>query len=391
MKRYLLTPGPTPIPENVSAALARPLIHHRTPEFQKLFWEIQDGLRALFQTRSDVLTLAATGTGAMDAAVCNLFRKGESVVAVNGGKFGERWTKLAEAYGLDAHELRVERGESLEPARLKEALRARPAVRGVLFQASETSTGALMPTRDIAAICREHGALSVCDAITACGVFELPMDAWGIDALITGSQKALMIPPGLSFIALGERAWAAQERSDLPRFYFDLARERKALAKGQTAWTPATAHVVALSESLRMLLAEGFPAVHARHALLAAATRAGVDALGLERLALRAPSPAVTAVRVPAQVADGKAIPRTMRDRYGVTIAGGQDELEGKIFRLSHFGHCDRFDVTTALSALELTLAGLGYPVHFGAGVGAALRVFSGDSPGADAGAGDSS
>ncbi len=377
MKRYLLTPGPTPIPENVSAALARPLIHHRTPEFQKLFAEIQEGLRTLFQTKSDVLTLAATGTGAMDAAVCNLFRRGDAVVTVNGGKFGERWSKLAKAYGLEAHELKVARGDSLEPARLSDALRSRPDARGVLFQASETSTGALMPTRELASICRDHGALSICDAITACGVFDLPMDAWGIDVMITGSQKALMIPPGLAFLALGPRAWSAQERSDLPRFYFDLARERKALAKGQTAWSPATAHIVALSESLRMLLGEGLPAVFARHALLAGATRAGVDALGLARLAVRAPSPAVTAVRVPAQIADGKAIPRTMRDRYGVTIAGGQDELEGKIFRLSHFGHCDRFDVTTALSALELTLSGLGYPVHFGTGVGAALRVFS--------------
>jgi aspartate aminotransferase-like enzyme len=219
--------------------------------------------------------------------------------------------------------------------------------------------------------------LSVCDAITACGVFDLPMDAWGIDVMITGAQKAMMIPPGLAFIGLSDRAWASVEKSDLPKFYFDLARERKAQLKNQTAWTPATSLIQGLAESLRMIRDEGLHNVFKRHELLARATRNAVEALGLDILARKRPSTAVTSVRVPSSIADGKAIPRTMRDKYGVTIAGGQDELEGKIFRLSHFGYCDKFDITTGISCLELTLNDLGYKVEFGKGVGAALRTFA--------------
>ena len=377
-KHYLLTPGPTPIPENISSLFARPLIHHRTPAFEALFADVREGLKYLFQTEAEVLTLCATGTGAMDAAISNLFSRGDKVITINGGKFGDRWTKLARTYGLDPVEIFVERGRTLEIAKLEDTIRAHPDAKAVLFQASETSTGVQMPTREIVARAQKVGMLTVCDAITACGVFELPMDAWGIDVLITGSQKALMIPPGLAFIALSKKAWAAVEKSDLPKFYFDLRKELKSQLKNQSAWTPGTQLIIGLQEALRMIREETLEKCFARHDLLARATRVGVKAMGLELFAVDAPSTAVTAVKVPPQIQDGKAIPRGMR-KYGITIAGGQDELEGKIFRLSHFGYCGPFDVTTALAGLELVLADLKFPVQFGRGVGAALQTLSGE------------
>jgi aspartate aminotransferase-like enzyme len=376
-KTYLLTPGPTPVPEAIHAAFAKPLIHHRTPEFQSLFQEVRDGLKYLFQTKNEVLTLATSGTGAMDAAVCNLFRKGDTVITVNGGKFGARWSKICEVYGVKAVDIFVERGRSVTLQQIEQAYASAPSARAILFQASETATGALMPTEQIVRFARSKNLLSICDAITACGVFNLPMDEWGIDVLITGSQKALMIPPGLAFIALSPRAWEFAEQSDLPKFYLDLRKELKAQVKNQSAWSPATSLIQGLHVALQMIQAETLPKIFARHELLARATRAGVEALGLEILAKDAPSTAVTSVWVPSQITEGKQIVKRMRDRWGVTIAGGQDELEGKIFRLSHFGYCGPFDITTGLSCLELVLSELGYPVEFGRGVGAALKVLS--------------
>lgn len=374
-KTYLMTPGPTQIPESVLSIFARPIIHHRTPAFEALFEDVRAGLKYVFQTKSDVLVLTCTGTGAMDAAVSNLFRRGDKVITINGGKFGERWTKISKAYGLQPVELTLAPGDAIEPKQLETAIAANKGARAVLFQASETSTGAKMPTQEICKLARAAGMLSVCDAITACGVFDLPMDDWGIDVMITGSQKAFMLPPGLAMIALSDRAWAMTESSDLPKFYFDLSKERKTLPKNQTAWTPAISLIQGLQESLRMIREEGLQNVFKRHEKLAAATRAGVEALGLEPLARKAPSTAVTAVKVPAQIKDGKLIPKTMRDKYGVTIVGGQDELEGKIFRLSHFGYVDRFDIVTAIAGLELALNDLGYKVELGKGVAAVLRV----------------
>lgn len=381
-KTYLLTPGPTPIPERVVSAFTRPLIHHRTPQFQKLFEEVRAHLKYVFQTQQEVLTLACTGTGAMDAAVSNLFKRGDKVITINGGKFGGRWTKIASTYGLTPVEIKLTPGDSVDISQVAAEVSRHPDARAVLFQASETSTGAVMPTREICELTRKHGMLSVCDAITACGVFDLPMDAWGIDVMITGAQKAMMIPPGLAFIALSENAWKSVAISDLPKFYFDLARELKAQIKNQSAWTPGTSLIQGLHESLQMIREEGLPEVFKRHDLQARATRNAVQALGLEILARKAPSTAVTSVIVPPQIKDGKAIPRTMRDKYGVTIAGGQDELEGKIFRLSHFGYCGKFDIITGISCLELVLGELGYPVEYGRGVGAALKTFAEDSHG---------
>lgn len=378
-KIYLMTPGPTPIPESVLAAMSQPIIHHRTPAFIEIFKEVQAGLKLVFQTQQDVMLLTASGSGGMEAAITNLFCNGDKVITVNAGKFGERWTKISKSYGLNPIEIKLESGDSLDPAQLSEVVAKNPDAKAVLFQASETSTGVMNPVEAITRIAKGAGMLAVCDAITACGVFELKMDDWGIDVLITGSQKAFMIPPGLAMIAFSDKAWAANAQSGLPKFYFDLAKERKGIETNQTAWTPAITVIVGLRESLRLIHEEGLQNVYKRHAMLARATREGVAALGMELLAKKPASSsiAVTAVKVPASVKDGKALVKLMRDKYGVTIIGGQDELDGKIIRLSHFGYCDRFDIVTVIAGLELALNELGHKVEFGKGVAAVLKVFA--------------
>ena len=376
-KTYLLTPGPTPIPESVLAVLSQPILHHRTPDFELLFKEVQTGLKTLFQTSQDVLLLACTGSGAMDAVVANLFSAKDPVIVLNAGKFGERWSKIASAYGLEVLEFKKPSGQVFSPSEVEEFVKKNSKAKAILFQGCETSTGVALPVREISTIASRAGMLSVCDAITACGVSELPMDSWGIDVLLTGSQKALMLPPGLAMVALSQKAWAATERSTLPKFYFDLKKERKSQAKCQTAWTPAITLIMGLKESLRILLSDGLPEVFRRHSVLAQATRNAVQALGLELFAGSSSSNSVTAVCVPSTISDGKKIPKLMKTKHGVTIAGGQDELEGKIFRLSHFGYCGPFDVVIGIAALEMVLKELGHPVELGKGVAAVLKTVS--------------
>lgn len=361
MKRLLLAPGPTPVPDSVNAAIAQPIIHHRTPEFEAIFARVRDGLKWLYQTRQEVLTLAATGSGAMEAALVNLCSPQDAIVTINAGKFGERWTKIGKAYGLQVTEVFVERGRAVDLDRVKQAIRNTKGAKALFFQASETSTGSKLPTRELTALAQENGLLSVCDAITACGVYDLPMDAWGIDAMITGSQKALMLPPGLSFIALSEKAWKTSEQAKLPRFYFDLRKELKSQLKNQTAWTPAITLIIGAAEALRLMQAEGLQNLFNRHSTLARITREGVAALGLEVLSKDCPSESCTAVKVPGSIADGKQIPKLLRQKYAMTITGGQDELEGKIFRLSHFGYVTESEVREGLSRLKLALEELGY------------------------------
>lgn len=375
-KNYLLTPGPTPIPETILAALSQPIIHHRTAPFEALFAEVREGLQYLFQTKQDVLLLSASGTGAMEAAIVNLFSPGDEVITINGGKFGERWTKLAQRFGLKPIEIKLNWGEAVTPAQLEQTIKAHSKARAILFQASETSTGTCMPTEEICRQAKAAGMLSICDAITALGVFDLPMDKWGIDVLITGSQKALMLPPGLAMIALSDRAWAAADTSTIPKFYFDLKAERKVIGKNTTAWTPAISLIMGLKEALRMIREEGLENVFKRHDLLARATQNAAKALGLEMLS-KSPSNAVTAVLVPPSITDGKAILKILSKKYGIFMIGGQDHYEGKLIRLSHIGYCDRFDITTGLAGLELALSELGHPVEFGKGVGAALKTFA--------------
>lgn len=379
MKKFrLLTPGPTAIPENVLAKFAEPVVHHRTTIFEETFKQLQELLQWLFQTKQPVLTLTSTGTGAMDAAVSNLFSPLDEVIFINGGKFGERWGKIAKAYGVKAHEIKLEWGKALDPAVLEQKLKEFPNSKAVLFQASETSTGVLAPTRAIVDLCKKYNVLSVCDGITAVGIFNLPMDEWGIDVLITGSQKALMLPPGLAFIALSEKAWKATEKSLCPKFYLNLTAEKKNQEKQQTAWTPAISLIQGGVESLSMLRKQGLSSLFEHHEKLASATRNAARALGLE-LFSEAPSPVLTTVRVPSSfsVDQGKKIQKIMQDKHGVIIMGGQDDYQGKILRLSHFGYCDLFDVATGVGALELALHELGYPLEFGKGVGAVLKTFS--------------
>ena len=380
IKSYLLAPGPTPVPPQVLAAMSQPIIHHRTPQFGTVLADVQQGLRELFGTKQDVLVLAASGTGAMEGSITNLCSAGDEVIVVNGGKFGERWTKIAKTYGVTVHEIVVEWGRAVTVDAVKAALDAHPTARALYMQASETSTCALHPVAEIAALTRMRDTLLVVDGITAVGVLPLPMDELGIDVLVTGSQKALMLPPGLAFVALSPRAWAAADTATLPRFYFDFKREKKGVAEKSTAWTPAISLINGLKVALDMMRAEGWSALFARHDRLARATRAGVQALGLALLAPDAPSPSATAVYLPAGV-DGSALFRYLRDKMSVTFAGGQDQLKGKIVRLAHLGYVGAFDVVVSMAALELALSHFGAAIEFGRGVGAAEAVLAGGLP----------
>jgi aspartate aminotransferase-like enzyme len=376
MKQYLLTAGPTPVPERVLLAMARPVLYHRAPAFMECLKETQEGLKWLFQTKQTVVQLAGSGTASMEAAVANFLRTGDKALVIRGGKFGERWAKIAQAYGIECVNVDVEWGKSVDPAVVAAALDKDPAIRAVYATASETSTGVKHDVEGLAKVVRGRADVLLCvDAITAVGVFDVPMDRWGLDVVCVGSQKALMLPPGLAMIAASEKAWKANERANLPRFYLDLARERKSQDKGETAFTPAISLIVGLQESLRMLKEETLEGVFNRHERLAKATRAAAGGLNLELFA-SAPTNAVTAIRVPSGI-DGSAVVKQMRVRYGITIAGGQDHLKGKIVRIAHIGYFSEFDIITAVSGLEMTLSDLGYGIRPGSGVAAAQATFA--------------
>lgn len=376
LKKYqLMAPGPTPVPSEVLLAMARPVLHHRTPEYLALFAEVRAGLRRLFQTGQEVLVLACSGTGVMEAAVVNTLSPGEPVLVVRAGKFGDRWAEIARAWGLEVVELTAPFGETVEAGRVAEALGARPDLRAVLVQHSESSTGVLHDVRGYAAATRPTGAILIVDAVSSLGIADLPMDAWGVDVVVAGSQKGLMLPPGLGFCALSERAWRHAAAARLPRYYFDLAAELRALARNDVRFTPAVSLVVGLREVLRTLEAEGLANVFRRHDRLARATRAGVEALGLALFARATPSPALTAVRAPAGI-DSERVVAVFSEAHNITIAGGQGEMKGQLFRLGHMGYATEFDVLAALAALEQVLRELGVPVDLGAAVRAAQKVF---------------
>jgi aspartate aminotransferase-like enzyme len=368
LKKYLLAPGPVPVPPNVLNAMAAPMIHHRSPDFVELFAQVKEDLKFLYQTAQPVLILAATGTGGMEGSVTNFLSPGDKALVVNGGKFGERWTKICAAYGVQATEIKVAWGDSVDPGQVEAALAADPAIKAVFVQASETSTGVAHDVRAIAALTRDRETLCVVDAITALGVVDLPMDAWGVDVLVSGSQKGYMLPPGLAFVGVSEKAWGFNRQSRCPRFYFDFAKEKKALDGNQTSFTPAVSLIVGLKEVLKMMRAEGLEALFARHARLAHATREGMQAAGLELYPTGTPSTAVTAVKAPEGV-DGQDIYKTLRTKFGVTAAGGQDHLKGKIFRIAQLGYADTFDTIIAVAATEMAIATLGGKVNLGAGV----------------------
>ncbi|HEX4988895.1 MAG TPA: alanine--glyoxylate aminotransferase family protein [Candidatus Binatia bacterium] len=373
IKQYLLSPGPTPIPNEVALAMSETMIHHRTPQFNKVFEEARQGLKTLFGTNGDVLILASSGTGAMEAAVANLFSPGEKVLVINGGKFGERWLNIANAFGLDPIEVKVEWGQAVKVDVVEKQLKLHPDIQSVMIQASETSTTVLHPVKEIAKLTK-NGPLFLVDGVTAVGVLPVPLDEWGIDALVTGSQKALMLPPGLGFIALSERAWQKTKKAKLPRFYFDLNLERKNQAKGSGAFTPAVSLIFGLRASLNMMAREGFDRVYARHARMARATRAAATAMGLKLLAPDSPSPAATGIFLPKGL-DADKVLDYLRDQMGVILAEGQDQLKGKAIRIAHVGYMGAFDVITAIAALEMALRKFGAEIPFGRGVAAAQEV----------------
>jgi len=373
IKQYLLSPGPTPIPNEVELAMSETMIHHRTPQFNKVFEEARQGLKKLFGTKNDVIMFASSGTGAMEAAVANLFSPGDKVLVINGGKFGERWLNIANAYGLNPIDLKVEWGRAVKVAEVEKQLEAQPDIQGVLIQASETSTTVLHPVKEIASLTK-GGPLFLVDGVTAVGVVPVPVDEWGIDVLVTGSQKALMLPPGLGFITLSDRAWDRTKKAKLPRFYFDLNLERKNQQKGSGAFTPAVSLIFGLRASLNMMEREGLDKVYARHARLCRATRAAATALGLKLLAPDSPSPAATGLYLPEGI-DADRVLEYLRDHMSVTLAEGQDQLKGKVVRIAHVGYMGAFDVVTAIAALEMALRKFGAEIPFGRGVAAAEEV----------------
>jgi aspartate aminotransferase-like enzyme len=377
MKKYqLMAPGPTPVPSEVLLAMAQPILHHRTPEYEALFIEVRAGLKRLVQTTQDVISLACSGTGAMEAAVVNTLSAGDKVIVVSAGKFGERWLDLCRAYNVPAIEVTSPYGQTVAPERVAESLKANPGVKAVLVQHSETSTGVLHDVKGYAAVTRGTDAILVVDAVSSLGIADLPMDAWGVDVVVAGSQKGLMLPPGLGFCALSDKAWAMNKSAKLPRYYLDLAEERKTQGKNEAHFTPAVSIVIGLRMVIQMLEHEGLANVFKRHDRLARATRAGVEALGLGLFCQATPSPAVTAVMAPPGV-NSEQIVKGYSQAYNITIAGGQGEMKGQVFRLGHMGYAAEFDVISALSALEQVLAGIGQPVDFGAGVRGAQKVFA--------------
>ncbi len=372
-KSYLLSPGPTPVPERVLLAMAQPVIHHRTPQFSGIFAQCAEKLKGLFNTKNDVLILSSSGTGAMEASITNCFSKGEKVLVVNAGKFGERWGKIAEAYDLKVQWMNIVWGNAADPAAVKAALDADPDIKGVFIQATESSTTVKHPIKEIAAITRSRDVLLTVDGITGVGVFDIPMDEWGVDILICGSQKAMMLPPGLSFIALADRAWARADKAKNNKFYFDLKKERKNLKDKTTAYTPAVSLIYGLQEVLAMMEEETYPKLFERHAALGLAVRAGTGALGLKPVTTHY-TEGMTGVFLPEGL-DGKKFVKVLRDSFGVTFAGGQDDWAGKIIRIAHLGYFTEFDMVIALSSIEMALDKFKVPVKFGAGVGAAQEI----------------
>lgn len=375
MKYRLLSPGPTPVPERVLTAMANPIWHHRTPAFEAIFAKCRDGLAWLFQTKQEVLTLSCSGTGAFEAAFQSCFSPGETVITIDGGKFGERWGKMAAALGLKAVVIPCEWGMAVDVQRVKEALEAHPDAKGVVVVASETSTGVRHPYEDIAKlVALRPDCLMLVDAITALGVWDMSPERDLIDVLVTGSQKALMLPPGLGFVTLSDKAWARAKSAKLPRYYFDLAKERKNQLTNQTSYTPAVSLMEGLAESLRLMQEEGLANIFSRHTRLASATRAGVTALGLELFA-KVPADSVTSVLQPTSLKPD-AVYQGLMNRANLTIAGGQDAVKGKIFRIAHLGYYDELDIITVLAAVEIVLRQEGYTSFVpGTGVAAASEI----------------
>lgn len=374
MKYRLMAPGPTPIPEEVLTTMANPIRHHRTPGFEEVVKDVQAGLKWLYQTQNDIAVFASSGSGAMEAALINVCRSGDSVLVVDGGKFGERFGKIAQGHNITADIINVEWGHAVSVAAIKEKL-SQNTYRAVCVQASETSTGVAHPIHEISQLTKDlPETVLIVDAITALGVVDLPTDKWNIDMMVGGSQKALMLPPGLATLSVSEKAWQLIEKSDLPKFYLNLQAERKALHKNTTAWTPAVTLFVGLRKVLEIMQDEGLSAMFKRHQRLAQGIRNAAQAIGLKLLSPEAPSNAVTAIYAPEGIDSGKIV-GGLRDQYNMTIANGQEHLKGKIFRIGHLGYYDDFDMVTVWAAVEKQLSNLGYKFELGKGIAEILKI----------------
>lgn len=375
MKRYLMAPGPTNVSSEVLLAMAQPILHHRSPEFSNLLERVKNDLKWLFQTENDVFILASTGTGGMEGAVSNFLSPGDKALVVNGGKFGERWLKICSGYGVKTEEIKVEWGYAVKPEQIREALQRDPSIKGVFTQGSETSTGVAHPIKEIAEVVRDFDeCLMVVDAVSAMGVFDIQTDAWGLDVVVTGSQKALALPPGLAFVSVSEKGWRQAEKCNNAKFYFNFKKERDAISKNQTAFTAPVSLIVGLERSLQMFKEEGLENVFARHHLLARATGEAMKGIGMSLFPKEYPSAAVTAVLAP-EGYDGQQIYKDLRVKYGITAAGGQDQLKGKVFRIANIGYLDTFDAIMAVAAVEMVLKGMGHPLKLGTGVGIAQEI----------------
>ncbi|MFH1304863.1 MAG: alanine--glyoxylate aminotransferase family protein [Candidatus Omnitrophota bacterium] len=374
MRKYrLMSPGPTPVPEKVLLRMADTIIHHRTPQFGNILKDVNSKIKKVFSTKNPVFIFASSGTGAMEASVTGLLSKGDKALIINGGKFGERFGEICQAYGVKTVDYDVTWGESASPEIVKKLLKENPDIKAVYGTLCETSTGVVNDIKKIGEVVFATDAVFVVDAISGLLADEFRPDDWGVDVTVCGSQKGFMLPPGLAFLSLGPKAEKLVESSDLPKYYFDLKAAKKSHAKDDTPWTPAVSLITGLDSVLDMVLAEGLDNILTRHARLARATREAVKAIGLEVFS-KSPSNAVTAVKVPDGI-DGTVLVKKMRDEQGITIAGGQSELKGKIFRIAHLGYMDEYDTIGAIAGVEIVLSQMGYAIELGKGVGKAQEL----------------
>jgi aspartate aminotransferase-like enzyme len=372
-KYYLLSPGPTPVPENVLAAAAEPIIHHRTSEFSEIFMEVVEGLKYVFGTKEDVFVLTSSGSGAMETAVINTLSAGDKAISICGGKFGERWGKICGAYGVEVKEISLEWGELYTKEQLAEELKANPETKAVFATLSETSSGTVYDIQGYGEVVAQTDAVLIVDGISGLGATPCPMDDWKVDVFVAGSQKSFMIPPGLAYIAFSQKAWNLVEQSTLPKFYFNAQAYKKSLGKKTTPYTPAVSLIIQQKKALDIIKSEGLKKLFEHHRILGDATRAGIKALGMELLS-KNPGNILTAVKVPTGI-DGVQLVKTMQGKYMAYIAGGQDPYKGKIFRIAHLGYMGGFDIITALSALEMTLSELSYDFESGSSLKAAEDI----------------
>ncbi len=375
-KPRLMTPGPAPVPEDVLLELARPVIHHRSAEAKQVIVDVISGLKKVFQTENDVLIYTASGTGAAEAAIINAVPKGKKAIVLNAGYFADRWVKVCKPYGIQAVSIDTEWGQPVDPAQVENALKQHPDAEMVVGTLSETSTGTGHPVDAIGKIVAKTDAVFMVDGISGVGAMECRTDAWGIDLLVVGSQKALMLPPGLSFVSVSPKAWKKIEATPSCSFYFDMKLARKKMAEFDTPFTPAHTLILALGAALKRINAEGIENVWARHNIMSQACQAGVKALGLELFSSR-PAEGLTVFRVPDGLKDND-IRKKLFDRFGITVVGGQDKLKGQIVRIGHMGYMDELDVISGLAALEMVLAELGFDVEPGKAVTAAQQVLIG-------------